>query len=520
VSPSSEETDSQGRATTSLFAGIVTGVGQIVAWAGGISGYSSFSVVQPAIGSIQFDSANPSVIGVRGSSQQGNSSIPEISVVRFKVLTSANTPVPDGTPVSFVLEGNLQTATLLVTTATTVGGVVETRVRSGTVAGVVRVIASAVYGGNTFLAPSINIVVQAGPPMYGHLNLSVKTEEFLIPGIPLDGLVQNFFIWVGDRYDNPVPDGTAVYFSSEAGIIEPYTPLSGGNGGVVLHSANPRPVMVDGSPPVPVIELSAGGWPPHNWTPVYRRPLNRQLDVVALVVGQEWFSDNNGNGYRDPGEAFIDVGEPFIDINGNGKFDSVVTDYSGVFTTMTEPFWDSVTENGQWDPGNGSYDPSNVLLMDDRKVFWTDDVRFGFVYQYLSQSFVDRNGNGRFDPGTDIILASKSNDPNNVTLCAPGVPTPPTVVGTISKAVPIRIWIGDTEGISLLHLGSRSVQVKGSGKTNTTSVPFTFSPSGNLFEIVVESTATQLDQAGFGSLDIVLDSSLNISASVPVCFAP
>jgi hypothetical protein len=529
INPPNVSTDDQGRATSTLFAGLGTGVAQISVTApGNVTAQGVVSIIQPAIGSIQFVGAIPQTIGVKGSSQMGNSSLPEVSTLRFQVLTSSNRPVPDGTPVTFALEAPLGT-TIMVTSATTVDGIVETRIRSGTVSGVARVIAFTTFGGNVFIAPSNGVVIQAGPPMDGHVSIAVKPEDFLVAGRTYDGITQQFTIYLGDRYDNPIPDGTPIYFSSEAGIIDPQSLSANGSASFVLRTANPRPFAVTSFSLTPNLYLDytyppgCAAPPCHSFTAPFT-PDNALVTVIALVRGEERYWDLNGNGVYDPGEPFVDLSEPYLDLNNNGQYDAVLTDYSGTFTQVSEPFWDAITQDGQFNPGNGRYDPSAILFF-QKVVVWSADV---YILQYQPRWFYDTNGNSRFDPDQDLILTSKSASPSTFTSEIPVVcgVSGGAVVGVPQNPNRVKIWIGDDNGVvprddqklSLSVLGGVGLTVDPS--TQDWGLPASL--TGFTFEISLKNTASQADQFGIGTVSILIPTGAgtNIRLGFPVCVLP
>jgi hypothetical protein len=43
--------------------------------------------------------------------------------------------------------------------------------------------------------------------------------------------------------------------------------------------------------------------------------------ILATAIGEESFTDTNGNGYWDAGEPFVNLGEPYRDDNENGVYD-------------------------------------------------------------------------------------------------------------------------------------------------------------------------------------------------------
>src|SRR6185369_13293017 len=123
---------------------------------------------------------------------------------------------------------------------------------------------------------------------------------------------------LSDHFHNPVPDGTAVSFTTNGGSIQPSCTTINGACSVTWTSQNPRPF-------VPGINVG-------------------RATIHAYAVGEEAFVDLNGNGVADTGEftdnseayrddnenGVRDVSEPFIDFNGNGQFDGPDGKYNGV----------------------------------------------------------------------------------------------------------------------------------------------------------------------------------------------
>jgi hypothetical protein len=70
---------------------------------------------------------------------------------------------------------------------------------------------------------------------------------------------------------------------------------------VTWTSANPRPALNSDSPP-----LKGAG----------------RATILATAIGEESFTDTNGNGYWDTGEPFVHLGEPYRDDNENNTYDS------------------------------------------------------------------------------------------------------------------------------------------------------------------------------------------------------
>jgi hypothetical protein len=130
-----------------------------------------------------------------------------------------------------------------------------------------------------------------------------------------------------DHFNNFVPDGTVVYFTTELGSINASCTFTDGVCTVTWRSGNPRDSYCD------------------DQAPACRKGLST---ILAFLIGEESFVDFNANGYFDPGDVFdstTDMGEPFRDDNDNGIRDDF------------EPWWD-YNANGLYDGPNGIYNGS------------------------------------------------------------------------------------------------------------------------------------------------------------------
>jgi hypothetical protein len=88
-----------------------------------------------------------------------------------------------------------------------------------------------------------------------------------------------------------------------------------------------------------------------------RNPRDGLVTLVAVVDGEEAFTDLNGNGKYDQGEPFTDAAEPFVDLDDNDHWDP------------SEKYLD-VNGNGRWDAANGKWDAS-TKIMALYKILWT-----------------------------------------------------------------------------------------------------------------------------------------------------
>ncbi|MFB6272496.1 MAG: hypothetical protein ABEL51_06345 [Salinibacter sp.] len=133
-------------------------------------------------------------------------------------------------------------ATLTPKTATTNGrGQATVNVSSGTTAGVVQVVAQTQRPDGTELqSKPVTLTIHGGLPNKCHFSLG--PEQFNFPGLTEFGVTNPIRVFVGDKYGNPVVPGTAVYFSTNAGIIGGAVQTGKqGQGEVTLTSARPLP---------------------------------------------------------------------------------------------------------------------------------------------------------------------------------------------------------------------------------------------------------------------------------------
>ncbi len=304
------------------------GTDVITASAAGVTSPSTSLVIgTPATGSIQFVSATPSSISLKGIGGV------EASQVRFKVLDSAGNPL-SGKTVTFALSTTVGGIALTPPAPTTAisdaSGLVVITVNSGTVSTPVRVTASTpgATAGTTLTTQSSALTITTGIPDQDSFSLgaTVLNPEFL----NFDGNTTVVTARLADHFNNPVPDGTVVNFTTEGGSIIASCSTTGSLCESTLTSQAPR--------------LAADG----------------RYTVLAYAVGEESFIDLNGNGvadlvpnemvdqngtstdlpeaFRDDNENGVrDANETFLDFNQNGVYDGPDGKYSGVLCDNITP---------------------------------------------------------------------------------------------------------------------------------------------------------------------------------------
>lgn len=279
---------------------------------------STLAVTVPTAGSIQFVSSTPTNITLKGTGGAGRQ---ETSQVIFKVVDTGGNPLSTSQTVSFSLSttvGGITFANGLTTsTATsdpTTGEAVVT-VQAGVVSTPVRVLATTTSGGVTLSTQSDQLTISTGIP--SQPNFSVSPTKHNIEGWQLDGQTAVLTARLADHFGNPVPDGTAVNFISNGGSI--------GNNGLGACTTTQGSCTA-------------------TFTSQELRPTNGRVAVLAYAVGEEGFTDLDGDGLAskvntlsstteliDTNGVSTDIGEAFLDTNENGTRDASETfiDFSG-----------------------------------------------------------------------------------------------------------------------------------------------------------------------------------------------
>ncbi len=261
----------------------------------------SLTVQSPGAASIQFVSATPSTIVLKGT---GGAGLVESALVKFKVVDNNNVAIL-GTDVQFDLTtwagGILLDGTSTPVSKKTDGnGEASVSVQSGTTPTAVSVKARVTSAASPISSESNLLRISTGRPAQDRFTLGVGSHN--IEGWDYNGVTTSVSVIASDRLGNPVPDGTAINFISEGAQIEPSCVTTKGACGVTFTSANPRPTLDDE--------------PNHIVT-------SGRVTVVAYTLGEESFVDANvGNNKYDAGEAFTDLGDVFIDSNENGVWDA------------------------------------------------------------------------------------------------------------------------------------------------------------------------------------------------------
>ena len=201
--------------------------------------------------------------------------------------------------------------------------------------------------------------------------------NFNIEALSYTGDIEEVNVYLADHFNNPVPDGTSVYLTTEGGAIgtidgtefnaqlecntvdgqcvaqwrsqnpKPFTDAKWGN---TIKSINPKTnelncdLYFGSAAPCMVGILNAA----FNENGV---PLGGRATVLVTAKGQESFIDINGNGRFDINEYYsgYDLTEAFIDHNENGVYDGLAGIYDPVTATVIKAA-DNCQEGDSDDP--------------------------------------------------------------------------------------------------------------------------------------------------------------------------
>ncbi|HEA18969.1 MAG TPA: hypothetical protein ENH88_21470 [Pseudoalteromonas prydzensis] len=190
-------------------------------------------------------------------------------------------------------------------------------------------------------------------------SFTAGAEIINIEALDYIGDINNISVYLADHFNNPVPDGTAVYLTTEGGAVgtldgeafnpqlecrtvdgecnaqwrsqnpKPFTEVKWGN---QISSINPKTNAINcdlymGNLPAPCL---AGIL--NNRVSPLGVPLGGRVTVLATAKGQESFIDINGNGRFDTNEYYsgYDLPEAFVDHNENGTYDGLAAIYDPV----------------------------------------------------------------------------------------------------------------------------------------------------------------------------------------------
>ncbi len=357
-------TDAAGIAKATLFvAGASTGTAVVTATALNTPVTGSVGFVSVASIVVQPDPSVKSALGTQAGGRETT------TPVLFKILDANNQPA-SGVGVTFAIgPGSPGGATVTPVATSAPTGVVGTTLQSGDSVGPVSVVATvtATIGQSSPITATATIQITGGKPSFRGLtvdcakkNLAALTKPGTANGVPTRSLITQCSAGLADRFGNVVGLPTPVSWFAERGTITPA--LSAATGLAISPYDTTSNFLPNDTTPL------ASPAEPSNGT---KNPRDMLISIIAVVAGEEEFSDGNSNGKWDPGEWFLDLPEPFVDENDNQQWDPgeafIDTQRLNCTTGLVEP------PNNKWDPPNGCWD-NNTQIWATTHVIWTGSL--------------------------------------------------------------------------------------------------------------------------------------------------
>lgn len=479
-------------------AGLVT----ITATIGTVKESITLTIAAGSAGVIEISKIEPKVIGIIGSG------VAQIATIEFLVKDNLGNPVVDGTEVNFTLGNTTLGGGETITTqdktgetaiGTTNNGLVKVVLKSGRVAGNIDVIATV----NKTISTAAKVTIVGGDPEAKHLSLAA--EFFNVAGGVTFGLLDQITAYVGDRFGNIVPDGTAVTFMSEGGTIGSSigggaftTTTQLGQATAQLQTAGPTVPLLGG---VPTLRHDgyqcSGDYSQTSSSPDVPLCGNPGLvTIVAFTTGTESFTDVNGNGQYDVNEPYEDLSEPYIDGNDNNQFD------------VGELYID-VNSDHQFNEGNNQFDgpggqsPNTTLWKSIKILFSVSTAPFQVeptdfhIPDGSSQSFSIKNIGDIY--GNPLVAGTRLK-----------VTTNNGILGGETDFV----FEDTTErGIDLIQftLASQPAQQTTSVVDGKETTLLTYPPTSSAtITINIESPFTDKERGGNGSYSLIIEGQINV----------
>ncbi|MCH8018684.1 Ig-like domain-containing protein [candidate division KSB1 bacterium] len=231
------------------FVSSVTGTATLNATVNGIFDVITIQLRPGAPNSILL-SFDPNNLGVKDSGRNQTVSI------TADVIDSKNNPVVDGTFVRFSIFSAPGGGEFLSNTNAipTLNGKAEVSLNSGVRSGSARILVEVTDSFGVPVVPNVRavsteIIIFAGPPFIEDVNdastshLSVGVNPLNVFGWNVVNNLASVTAVVGDKFNNPVPAGTAVFFTTTGGVISTGMGFTDDEGvvTVTLHTAQPYP---------------------------------------------------------------------------------------------------------------------------------------------------------------------------------------------------------------------------------------------------------------------------------------
>ncbi len=370
-----------GFASATFSAAAEPGTASVEVEVGAINNSTTITINQTQAAALQFVSADPQRIALKGSG--GN----ESSDIEFKVVDGNGNPVqgvkvkvtiakgPNGG--EYINEGEPSDEIIIGSDS---NGISLVTLRSGTIPGAVTIKGEITIDGVTFSTNASVVSIGGGVPTSSRF--SVSGDPLNIPGLHENGVTTDITAWMSDRYGNyNILEGTTVSFWSETALSVNASEATVDDDGAATVTARTQH---------PVLSYSTGGLDvqPLEWeenlidyifdeyfVSFTTHPRDGQVSVLAITQGEEYFRDENANGQYDDGEGFDDThDDPFIDVNDNDtRDDGTGADPFEEYSDSNQDLgWDSV--NGKWDSQKDIFTSAKFLITGEPYILIHPDI--------------------------------------------------------------------------------------------------------------------------------------------------
>jgi hypothetical protein len=344
-------------------------------------------------------------------------------------------------------------------------GLVQTVVSAGTVSSTVSVTATVQSTSPVVHTQSSPLTITTG--IVDGNSISLAVECYNVEGLDRDGETTAVTVRMADRFNNPVPDGTAANFRTEGGSI----------GGQCVTFTNE----------------DESGLCTVNWRSQNPRPANGRSSLLVTATGEESFTDANGNGIFNDGETlFEDLGEPFLDENEDDVYqvNEPYLDFGGIPNVRDNP-------DGQF---NG------VLC--------------------TRTSAPECSANTAAAVGSNNLVIMSGSTPFVDLITSGGASIPAEVDVGINESVSVRLWIRDRNGNVMPGTTTITGQLAASGITlaqpSSFVVPCTNIDADLLASGITVFTFTLTGGAAplSGVLNVTVTTPSGLATTVPIAVNP
>lgn len=421
---SETDTTINGFAYGTFIANEEQGTASITVQSGNASEQADITIYPAEATSIEFESADPQLIAIKGSGGT------ETSTIQFVVKDSNGNPV-EGVAVSFVMDGpgggeaidhtpNDETPEEI-DISSDADGLATVILSSGSVAGPVTIIATITVtdsSGNDVEITSQSSTISIGGGAPSAKRFSVSASTLNLPGLVYNNLETTIAAYLADRFGNyNILEGTTVSFVSELGLAIDTSDVTVDDDGLALSVARTQAPV--GSDTV-AEDVAEDAWETTLLSYISStygyslpgHPRDGLSTVMVYVKGEEHFEDADGNGVYDSGEAFIDTeDDPFVDYNDDDlRDDGTLDPFEEYVDSDGNGIWDG--ENGSWDSDKNIFYNFNILLTGTPYLIASSEPIF-VMGDGASLSFTiivcDQNGNS-LTAGSTISVSSSGGE--------------------------------------------------------------------------------------------------------------